>query len=185
MTLAELEMFINNMIDTSMSYKDTNGTKYNESDKVSGFDVYNYGTYDSFKSAKSYWKTEKSNRQTEYDTAVANYNTFYSDYMYWLGNEAYNPWFDWGEKQQLSNLETVKNNAKTALDNAKSNYDKCDKLMEYYDALKPKAKNIANSIFGNEQYGLKIKNIYTVYQTISDSAKQVAHRLEKLLGTKL
>jgi len=37
MTLAELEMFINNMIDTSMSYKDTNGTKYNESDKVSGF----------------------------------------------------------------------------------------------------------------------------------------------------
>ena len=185
MTLAELEMFINNMIDTSMSYKDTNGTKYSESDKVSGFSEYTYGTYDSFKSNKSYWETQIINLQTEYNIAVANHNSFYALYMYWLGNEAYDPWFDLSEKQQLANLELVISNAKIALDNANSNYDTYDKLIEYYDALKPKARKIANSIFGNEQYGLKIKNIYTVYQTISDSARQVAHKLERLLSTKL
>jgi len=69
MTLAELEMFINNMIDTSMSYKDTNGTKYNESDKVSGFSGTASGEWN-----KAKIESEITQLKNEIDTLDTDYN---------------------------------------------------------------------------------------------------------------
>ena len=66
MTLAELEMFINNMIDTSMSYKDTNGTKYTNEDKVSGFNKITSESFDNSTYNYIYDKYFGPNNSVEY-----------------------------------------------------------------------------------------------------------------------
>ena len=78
MTLAELEMFINNMIDTSMSYKDANGTKYNESDKVSGFSGTTSGGWNKAKIESEITQLENEINTLDNDYNKTNTNNFAS-----------------------------------------------------------------------------------------------------------
>ena len=180
-------MFINNMIDTSMSYKDTNGTKYTENDKVSGFEDNPYDRYtgNTLPTTANYYHqiyqtyTEYANEEDRQADDLANRANWAAGIVGYNDGGAY--------LSELSNQHRRQANSyrSTAQSYYKMYYDIVNTYIPNCNSLKLKAKNIASSIFGNEQYGLKIKNIYTVYQTIFDSAKQIAHRLEKLLSAKL